>query len=151
MEFFFNPKSIAVIGASPNLLRGGNAIIKNLLRGYPGRIYPVNPKHKEVEGLPCFSHISEIKNLVDLVIIFIPAFMVPTTLRDCAAAGVKGVMIEAGGFAEIGEDGRDLQEECRNIAKETGIRVWGPNCMGLVDARRNHVFSFLLRTSGKEA
>ena len=143
MEFFFSPRSVAVIGASPNPLRGGNAIIKNLVRGYRGPIYPVNPKHRQIENLHCFSNISDIKKPVDLAIIFIPAFMVPETLRDCAAAGVKGVMIESGGFAEIGEDGKVLQEECRIIVKETGMRIWGPNCMGLVDARRNYVFSFL--------
>jgi acetyltransferase len=143
MECFFNPKSIAVIGASPNQLRGGNAIVKNLVNGYQGSIYPVNPKHKIIENLRCFASISEIKNQVDMAIIFIPALMVPETLRDCAAAGVKGVIIESGGFAEIGEDGKALQEECRIIQRETGIRIWGPNCMGVVDARRNHVFSFL--------
>lgn len=143
MDFFFNPRSIAVIGASPNPLRGGNAIIKNLIRGFPGPIYPINPKHKEIEGLTCFPRISEIRKPVDLAIIFIPASLVPETLRDCAAAGVKGVMIESGGFAEIGDEGRILQEECRAIGKEARMRLWGPNCMGLVDARRNYVFSFL--------
>ncbi len=143
MNFFFNPCSIAVVGASPNPVKGGNALIKNLKRGYPGPIYPVNPHYKEIEGLRCFPKVSHIREPVDLAIVFISAPLVPEALRDCAAAGVRGVMIESGGFAETGENGRALQEECRQIGKESGIRLWGPNCMGLVDGRRNFVFSFL--------
>ncbi|NIO03171.1 MAG: CoA-binding protein [Proteobacteria bacterium] len=143
LDFFFEPRSIAVIGASPNALKGGNALIKNLQRGYSGSIYPVNPKYVEIEGLPCFPKIAHIGAPVDLAIVFVSAHLVPEALRDCAAGGVKGVMIQSGGFAETGKKGRDLQETCRQISAENGMRLWGPNCMGLVDGRRNLVFSFL--------
>jgi len=143
MEFFFNPRSIAVVGASPNPRKVGNALIRNLKRGYRGSVYPVNPNYSEIEGLRCFPRVSEIEEPVDLAIVFVSARLVPEALRDCAAGGARGVMIESGGFAETGERGKALQEECCTIGKETGMRLWGPNCMGLVDARRNFVFSFL--------
>ncbi len=143
IDFFFNPRSVAVIGASPNPLKGGNALIKNLQRGYSGSIYPVNPKYVEIEGLPCFRKVSHIGRPVDLAIVFVSAHLVPEVLRDCGAADVRGVMIESGGFAETGQKGRALQETCRQISAENGMRLWGPNCMGLVDGRRNLVFSFL--------
>jgi len=143
MQFFFNPESIALIGATPSPKKGGHATLKNLMRGFPGQIYPVNPNYKEIEGLKCFARVEDIPAHVDLAIIFIPAVQVPASLRDCAAHGVKGVMINSGGFAETGEEGKKLQEECRTIGITEGIRIWGPNCMGLVDAHRNYVFSFL--------
>ena len=111
MQFFFDPESIALIGATPNPKKGGHATLKNLIRGFPGSIYPVNPNYKEIEGLKCFARVVDIPEHVDLAIIFIPAVKVPAALRDCAAHGVKGVMINSGGFAEIGEEGKILQEE----------------------------------------
>ena len=144
MEFFFKPKGIAIIGASANPVKGGHYILKNAMRGYQGGIYPVNPGYEEIEGLPCFPTISEVPDPVDLAIIFVPGPGVPAIVRDCAERGIKGVMIESAGFAEAGDKGKDLQEELIAIHTETGIRIWGPNCMGLVDAVNKQVFSFVL-------
>ena len=143
MNFFFNPVGVAVVGATPNPLKGGYAIFKNLVIGYKGNIYPVNPSYKEIEGIPCYPSVTAIPGNVDLAIVFVPAKHVPATIEDCAAKGVPGVMIESGGFAETGNDGSFLQQSLKDICKRTGIRLWGPNCMGLVDAVGGYVFSFM--------
>ena len=104
MDFFFNPDGIAVVCATPNPFKGGNAILKNLIAGYTGGIYPVNPQYSEIEALTCFPSVRAIPEQVDLAIVFVPAKKVPATIEDCIAKGVPGVMIESGGFAETGLD-----------------------------------------------
>lgn len=146
MDFFFEPKGIAIVGASANRQKGGYSILKNLKMGFKGRIFPVNPRYREIEGLTCYSSVLEVPDPVDLAIVFIPASRVPMTIGQCVKRGIKGAMIESGGFAEIGDDGRSLQEALRQIARSTGIRLWGPNCMGLVDAANGYVFSFVAPT-----
>jgi acyl-CoA synthetase (NDP forming) len=143
MEFFFKPDGIAVVGATPNPLKGGYAILKNIMTGYKGNIYPVNPRYQEIEGLRCYPTVGAIPGNADLAIVFIPANQVPAAVEDCAARGIRGVMIESGGFAETGQEGKSLQKSLKNIADLTGIRLWGPNCMGLVDAAHGYVFSFM--------
>ena len=76
MDFFFNPKAIAVVGATPNPFKGGCSILKNLMAGYGGRIYPINPRYEEIEGLPCYPSVSVIPDPIDLAIVFVPAKMV---------------------------------------------------------------------------
>ncbi len=143
MDFFFNPDGIAIVGATPNPLKGGSAILKNVIAGFRGKIYPVNPAYQEIEGLKCYPSVAAIPEPVDLAIVFIPAKQVPAVIEACAVKGVQGVMIESGGFAETGEQGKNLQRSLKEIALRTGIRLWGPNCMGLVDAVHSHVFSFM--------
>lgn len=143
MEFFFNPRGIALVGATPNPVKGGNIILKNLIRGFEGPIYPVNARYSEIEGISCLPSIKEVPDPVDLAIVFVPAPKVPAIVRECAERGIPGVIIESGGFAETGEKGIALQDELKTIARQSGIRLWGPNCMGVVDAVRRHVFSFV--------
>ncbi|MBA4397918.1 MAG: CoA-binding protein [Syntrophus sp. (in: bacteria)] len=143
MDFFFNPKAIAVVGATPNPFKGGCSIVKNLIAGYQGRIYPVNPRYDTIEGLPAFPSVSAVDGPVDLAIVFVPAHATPDAIEDCIRKGVRGVMIESGGFAETGADGRRLQQRVLDMARAAGIRLWGPNCMGLVDAVHSRVFSFM--------
>ncbi len=143
MKFFFEPAGIAVVGATPNPFKGGNAILKNLIQGYGGSVYPVNPRYDQIEGLTCYPSVRDIPGRPDLAIVFVPAGDVLTAVEDCAAKGIPGVMIESGGFGETGAGGRSLQEQLAALAKETGIRLWGPNCMGLVDAVRGYAFSFM--------
>jgi acetyltransferase len=147
MNFFFNPDGIALVGATPNPLKGGYAILKNLLVGYKGNIYPVNPAYKEIEGIPCYRSVRSVPGHIDLAIVFVPAKLVPAVIEDCASKGVQGVMIESGGFAETGRDGSILQQSLKDIYKRTGIRLWGPNCMGLVDVASGFLFSFMDPTS----
>jgi acetyltransferase len=143
MDFFFKPRGVAVIGATPNPLKGGNAILRNLLLGYRGGIYPVNPKYPEIDGVRCYPSVGDVTEPVDLAIVFVPAPQVPAAVEACAAKGVPGIMIESGGFAETGPEGARLQAALRGIAARTGVRLWGPNCMGLVDVTHSHIFSFM--------
>ena len=143
MDFFFKPKGVAVIGATENKNKVGYSIVKNLTMGYKGEVYPVNPKYDEIEGMPCYPSVEEVPDPVDLAIIFVPASKVPDIVKQCAGRGIKGVMIQSAGFAEVGKRGIALQEELVQIAREKRIRVWGPNCMGLVDAVNKNVFSFV--------
>jgi acetate---CoA ligase (ADP-forming) len=146
MDFFFNPRGIALIGATPNPQKGGHAILRNLRIGFKGGIYPVNPSYAEIEGMSCYPSIIEVPDPVDLGIIFVPAPIVPQVVQECARRQIPGVMIESGGFAETGKAGFVLQEAIKSITKESGIRVWGPNCMGLVDTVKGYIFSFTTPT-----
>jgi len=141
MDAFFNPGSIAVVGASKTNL--GYSVLMNLVNGFTGGIYPVNRNYKEIEGLPCFSTLEAIPHPVDLAIIIVPAASVPAVLEACVAKNIRSVIIESAGFAESGADGLALQDQCVAIAKGAGIRMWGPNCMGLVDVLRKHFFTFM--------
>ncbi len=144
MELFFKPNAIALVGASANRLKGGNRILKNLLTGYKGRIYPVNPRYADIDGLTCYPTVNEIPAPVDLAIIFVPAVAAVQAVKECAIKGIPRVMIQSAGFTETGDEGRALQEELLKVKNEYGMRIWGPNCMGLVDAVHRHVFSFAL-------
>ena len=146
MEFFFNPKGIALIGATTKSARGGFSILANLLNGFAGKIYPVNPRYSSIEGLTCYQSVLDVPDPVELAIVFVPAPLVPKVIQECAVRKIPGVMIESGGFSETGDDGKKLQNMLRQISHETGIRLWGPNCMGLVDAVKRHVFSFVSPT-----
>jgi acetyltransferase len=125
------PSSIAVIGATDRLY--GGRIMKNLLHGgFKGKLYPVNPKRDEVFGLPCFPSIRMLPEPVDSAAILVPAAGVPGVLQECAERGVKAAIIISAGFAEMGDaQGRQLQQDVRRIARETGVRVCGPNCLGV--------------------
>lgn len=151
MDFFFNPNGIAVVGATPEPHSGGRNLLANLTFGYQGPVYPVNPKYDEILGLKCYPRISEINGPLDLAIIFVPARIVPQVLEECAAKGVPGVIIESGGFAEVGPEGKALQDRCLAIARKGGIRIWGPNCMGLIDTEKRYVFSFVIPQDMQEA
>jgi len=144
MDFFFNPQGVAVIGATTNPFKSGNFIIKNLQIGYSGAIYPVNPHYETIDGLKCYPSVLDCPDPVDLAIVFIPAEQAPQAVADCAKRGLKGVMIESSGFGEVGPHGETLQADLVRIARQTGLRIWGPNCMGLVDAVNRRIFSFIV-------
>lgn len=143
MEKFFKPRGIALIGATTNQLKGGYAILFNLKQGYTGRIYPVNPRYEEIDGLQCYPSVQDVPDPVDLAIIFIPAAGVENAVSECARRGIQAIMIQSAGFAESGGSGRDLQDRLIEIGRASGTRIWGPNCMGLVDAHRKFAFSFV--------
>ena len=144
MDFFFEPKGVAVVGATPEPYRGGRYLIENLTLGYPGAIYPVNPKYDEILGLKCYSRVSDIDGPLDLALIFVPAHAVPPILEECITKGVRGAILESSGFAEVGPEGKALQDQCLAIARKGGLRLWGPNCMGLIDTSKRYVFSFIV-------
>lgn len=141
MEYFFQPRGIAVVGATPAKGKGGRILIDNLRRGYTGKIYPVNPKYPEIEGLPCYPSIGDVPDPVDLAIVFVASHLAPSVIDACGKRRIPGVMIQSAGFSETGDKGRALQNEVKRIAEGHGIRLWGPNCMGLVDASNRFVFS----------
>lgn len=143
MDCFFNPEGIALVGATANPNKGGFSILNNLKTGFKGPIYPVNPSYAELDGLPCYSSVRDVPDPLDLVIVFVPAPIVLPVVRECVDRGISGVIIESAGFAESGETGKNMQDQLTAIARESDIRIWGPNCMGVVDAIRKHVFSFV--------
>jgi acyl-CoA synthetase (NDP forming) len=149
IDFFFEPKGIAVVGATPEPYHGGQHLVANLTLGYQGPIYPVNPKYDEILGLKCYPGISEIEGPLDLALIFIPAQAVPQVLEDCITKGVRGAIVESGGFAEVGPEGKVLQDQCLAIARKGRLRIWGPNCMGFIDISRRYVFSFIIPEAWK--
>ncbi|MBS7249775.1 MAG: CoA-binding protein [Candidatus Freyarchaeota archaeon] len=131
---FFEPKSIAIIGAVKSLWFGGLVTFSNLKNlGYKGQVYLVNPSYPEIEGIKVYPNIKEVPDEVDLAVIITSARAVPGIVRDCVEKGVKGAVIVADGFAERDEEGAKLQQEIVNISKHTGIRILGPNTIGVVN------------------
>ena len=151
MDFFFEPKGIAVVGATPERYNGGRHLVANLTFGYKGPIYPVNPKYNEVLGLKCYPKVLDIEGPLDLALIFVPAQAVPQVLEDCVIKGVRGAIVESSGFAEVGPEGKALQDQCLDIARKGRMRIWGPNCMGLIDIAKRYVFSFIIPQAWKDA
>ncbi len=132
LDYFFNPKSVAVIGASKHPHKIGHVILWNFLRSYKGRIYPINPSVDEIMGLKTYKTILDVPGKVDLAVIAIPAKFVPPVLEECGKKGVKSVIIVSGGFSEIGRS--DLEGEVKRIGKKYKMRIIGPNCIGVFDA-----------------
>ena len=143
MDTFFNPQGIALIGATPNPLKGGNAILKNLMKGFKDHIYPVNPGYDKILGLDCYPSLDQVPDPVDLAIVFIPGKFVPGVIEACAKRGIQRVIIQSSGFAESGADGVKMQQDLAEFARKAGVRLWGPNCMGYVDAVNQKVLSFV--------
>jgi acetyltransferase len=134
LDALFFPRSVAVIGASRKELSIGNRIIKNLQDfGYTGSMYAVNPKGEEVRGLEAHATIGDVPGEVDLVHIVIPAQHVPGTLDDCGKKGVRVAIINSAGFKEVRGEGEALEEQVLAIAKRYGLRVFGPNCQGIIN------------------
>src|SRR5258706_1078012 len=112
LRSFFEPRSVAVVGASPDPARGGHRIVRNLQeQHFGGRLWAVNPNATEVLGLPTYPTVGAIPDQVDLAVVFIPAAGIPAVVADCVAKGVRAVCIESGGFADAGGDGERLQRE----------------------------------------
>lgn len=123
--------SIAVIGASPEPSKVGYAILRNLL-SFSGAVYPVNPKHQQILGRSVYPTLEAIDHPVDLAVIVVPARLVPGVLAECGKKGVPLVVIISSGFREVGESGALLEDQVLSIARRHGIRVIGPNCLGLM-------------------
>ncbi len=132
-EPIFYPRSIAVVGASQNKLKFGTRYLDSLIHvGFKGKLYPVNPAGGEISSLKAYPRVRDIPGPVDYVMVAIPAKFVLQVLDDCAAKGVKVVQFFTAGFSETGtEEGRQLEKEIANKAKEGGFRIIGPNCIGV--------------------
>ncbi len=126
------PESVAVIGASDTPSRiGGRPIHSMKTMGYTGRIHPVNPRRETVQGLPAFASIRDVPEPVDCALVAVPAAIAVGAIRDCAECGVKSAVVFTSGFAEQGEDGARAQAEIARIAQDSGMRIVGPNCLGV--------------------
>jgi len=142
--FFFEPKSVAVVGPSRSPFKFGRFMLMNLLDlGFKGKVYAVNPKAEEVLGLKTYPSVDLIPDEVELAAIIIPAPLVPQVMRDCAKKGVKGVVICSSGFREAGGEGVKLEREIVEIAKKAGIRIVGPNTTGILNTTNNFTTSFM--------
>jgi acetyltransferase len=143
LETFFNPKSVAIVGASQTKGKVGYEILTNIVAGgYEGKIFPVNHKAEIIENIKCYPTLEAIGEVPELVIVIIPAKFVPSIMKDCAKVGVKSVIIITAGFKEIGEQGHQLEQQITQIAKQAGIRIIGPNCLGLISPSSNLNASF---------
>jgi acetyl-CoA synthetase (ADP-forming) len=132
INFFFSPKSIAIVGASPIPGKPSHIILENLkIIGFKGAIYQVNPKYAYIEGLKCYRSIAEIKDDIDVAIFVLPAPIVIEIMER--TDNVKGAIIVSAGFKETGYAGTKLEEELKGIGERKGIRIIGPNCMGIYD------------------
>jgi len=146
LEKMFDPRSVAVVGASPTQGSIGHAVVKNLLEGgYEGKIVPVNPKHSDIEGLRCHKAVSETEDHLDMAVIATPIAGVPDLVRECVEAGVESAVILSAGGKETGEKGRKIEEEIDGIARKGGLRILGPNCMGIIRPGKKLNASFAAR------
>ncbi|MGC8932688.1 MAG: acetate--CoA ligase family protein [Candidatus Methanodesulfokora sp.] len=143
LSWFFNPRSIAVVGASSKPGKIGHESLRSLLTsGFSGKIYPVNPRAEEILGLKAYPSLLDIPDEVDMAVITLPADAVPDVMTQCARRGVKAVVIISGGFGEAGPEGGRIEEEVVKIARENGIRIIGPNCIGVFDGHSRVDTSF---------
>jgi acetyl coenzyme A synthetase (ADP forming)-like protein len=142
---FFEPRSVAVIGASRSPTKIGGQILRNLRRtGFRGALYAVNPCAEEIEGVKGFSSVTAVPGVVDLAIICVPAAAVPEVVDECLSKGIKALVVITAGFGETGETGQRAQDALLDRVRQAGARLIGPNCMGLIntraDARLNATF-----------
>jgi len=133
LDKFFKPGSIAIVGASSKENSIGRILIENLQKdGFPGGIYPINPNHAEILGIPAFPSITAAPAGIDLAIVAVPIQGVPEVMRECGRAKVPGVIIISAGGKEVGEEGKKIEAEIHAAAQAGGIRYLGPNCMGIL-------------------
>ncbi len=136
LDYFFYPEAIAIVGASQNPGKAGYQVLKNLTTiGYGGHVYPVNPKEKEISGLVCYETIQQIKDPIDLVVITVPAQHVNAIVQDVVNRGdVKAIVVVSAGFSETKtQQGKDMEDDIVRMASQAGIRVFGPNCTGVIN------------------
>ena len=143
MQTFFEARGIAVVGASDDITKIGGRPVHMLIKyGYAGPVYPINPKGGTIQGLPAYASVRETPAAPQLAILAVPAGATPAALRDCAARGVKAVIVLSSGFIEAGPEGAALQAELVQIARENDMRVLGPNCLGAVNVADRLIGSF---------
>jgi acyl-CoA synthetase (NDP forming) len=134
----FNPRGIAIIGASTEVSRPGGQTVHVLgERGYQGGIYPVNPKYQEIKGRPCYPTVGDVPGDCDLAVIALPAAQVPDAITQCGRRGLKFCVVLGGGFREAGPAGVEREQRMLAAAREAGVRLTGPNCLGLANIHDN--------------
>jgi acetyl coenzyme A synthetase (ADP forming)-like protein len=145
LDMFFDPQAVAVIGASRTAGKLGYSVLHNIIQhGYGGAVYPINPKAGEILGLKCYPSVSAVPGPIDLAVILIPSAFVADTLRECGEKGVAGAVIISAGFREVGAEGWQRERELVEIARHYGMRLIGPNCLGIIDTITNLNASFAM-------
>ena len=131
MNGLLTPKSVAVVGASATPGKIGHTVVKNLIESkYEGKIFPINPKSDDILGIKCYHSVAEVPGSIDAAIITVPAKIVPESIKECGEKGVKGAIIITSGFSEVGQ--KELEEELVKIANSYGMRILGPNIVGVL-------------------
>ena len=134
LDPIFSPRSVAVVGASRSRDSLGWAVVHNLVRAeFQGAIYPVNPKAHAIHSLRCYPSVAEIPDPIDLAIVTVPRDLVQAVVEECLACGVRGLVVITAGFSETGEAGRALEQRLRDTVRGSGVRMIGPNCMGVIN------------------
>ena len=136
LRLLFQPHSIAIIGASQDEWKSGGMFVSSLLKdGYRGKIYPINRKEPEIMSLKSYPSVLDVPGDLDLAVMAIPAQGVPQVMAECAQKGAKFAVVHSVGFSELGSQGKELEEQILKIARNSGVRIVGPNCMGVFSSR----------------
>lgn len=136
LDALFNPKAVAIIGATQDNRRPGGAPLHSLRHlGYAGQVYAVNPRYSDIDGRPCYASVDALPQRCDLAVIAVPAADVPTAIDDCGRGGIQHAVILSAGFREIGERGAALEAKLQAALKTSGVRAVGPNCIGMMNLR----------------
>jgi acetate---CoA ligase (ADP-forming) len=143
IDALFQPRSIAIVGASENIERISGRLLYYLKRhGYDKPIYPVNPRRDKVQGLPCYPSLAEVPGPIDLVLVMLAAEHTVDVIRQAGSVGARAAIVYGSGFAETGREGEELQERLSATARQAGVRVLGPNCIGLINLMEGVAASF---------
>lgn len=134
---FLSPKSIAIIGASDKEGSVGRAITSNIMKGYKGKIFPISPTRDTVFDKPAFKTVLDVKEPIDLAVVVTKNDIVPAVLEECGKKKIKGVIVITAGFKEVNEEGRKLEQQLKDIVKKYGIKLIGPNCLGVMNLDPN--------------
>ena len=141
MQELFYPESIAIIGASRNQSKIGSIILHNIIKtNYKGELFLVNPSARQIEGYPVYKHINQLPQGIKLAIIIIPAQFVLEAIEELGKKGIKYAIIISAGFKESGSEGKKREQDLAKLAKLYGIRIVGPNCLGIInnDSNQSH-------------
>ena len=142
ISYFFNPKSIAVVGASATAGKVGNTVLNNIINsGFKGSIFPINLKAEEICGFKCCKSILDVTDDIDIAIFVIPSKYVNSVAEECGKKGVKGLIIITAGFKEIGGEGVEREDQLIQIGKKYNMRILGPNCLGFIGLNYNGSFA----------
>ena len=150
IQCMLNPRAIAIIGASADLAKVNGRPLKHLIdKGYTGRILPVNPKYREIAGLGCYPDIASLPDHVDVAVVAVPAREVIATIEALGARGVPAAVVFSSGFGEMGTAGRVLEQRLRDAARQAGVLLCGPNCLGFINAFDNVYATFSQYADGE--
>jgi len=139
LKKLFHPESVAIVGASQDESKSGGMFVSSLLNdGYKGVIYPINRRESEIMSLKSYPGILDVPGQIDLAVIATPAPGVPQIMTECAQKGVKFAVVHSVGFSELGAEGRELERQMVEAARRGGVRIVGPNCMGMFSPQRPH-------------